>query len=170
MAMRVATGKPIYIYSGPIRSGKTTALMNWLAGKDNVAGILTPEVNGIRKLYDIAAREFFPFQAERESTAGEDQVTIGRFTFYQSAFARARLLLGAALKEHPRWLIIDEIGPLELNNHGFEPLVSQIICAFQADKFAGDLLLVVRDTLLEEVVSHYHIALYKLFDFGRQNQ
>jgi nucleoside-triphosphatase THEP1 len=156
----------LFICTGPIRSGKTTALMNGLAKTDRVAGILTPEVNGIRKLYDLKTRTYFPFQLEDDTNRSEPVITIGRFAFYESAFARARLILEAALQEQPRWLIIDEIGRLELQQHGFEPVVSKIIRRHQAGNLQGDLLIVVRDTLLNEVVSHYHIQRYQILHSG----
>jgi nucleoside-triphosphatase THEP1 len=153
----------LYICTGPIRSGKTTALMNGPAKTDRVAGVLTPDVNGIRKLYDLKTRTYFPFQSEDETNRREPVITIGRFAFYESAFARARLILEAALQEQPRLLIIDEIGRLELQGQGFEPVVGEVIRRHQAGQLHGDLLIVVRDTLLDEVLSHYHIQGYRIF-------
>jgi nucleoside-triphosphatase THEP1 len=157
---------PLYICTGPIRSGKTTALMNGPAKADRVAGVLTPEVNGIRKLYDLKTRTYFPFQIEDDTNRDEPVITIGRFAFYEAAFARARLILAAALQEQPRLLIIDEIGRLELQHHGFEPAAGEIIRAHQAGDLQGDLLIVVRDTLLNEMVSHYHIQCYQILHSG----
>ncbi|MDZ7344171.1 MAG: hypothetical protein ONA90_06615 [candidate division KSB1 bacterium] len=157
---------PIYIYTGPIRSGKTTALMNGPAKTAGVAGVLTPEVNGIRKLYDLKTRTYFPFQIEDDANRSEPVVTIGRFVFYESAFARARLILAATVQEQPRWLIIDEIGRLELQQRGFEPVAGKIIRAHHAGHLKGDLLIVVRDTLLKEVVRHYHIQRYRILHTG----
>ena len=154
--------KPIYILTGPIRNGKTTALMHWLAGKKNVAGILTPDLNGVRKLYDIGTQEYFPFQIEDNSSPCEASITIGRFAFYQSAFEKAKGILRNALQKQAQLLIIDEIGRLELNYDGFEPLISEVIRAHQSNHLQSDLLVVVRDSLMQKVLGHFGIERFEV--------
>ncbi len=152
----------IYIYTGAVRSGKTTTLMEELANQDGIAGVLTPDVNGVRKLYDLKTRTYFSFQSEADINSSEPVITIGRFAFYESAVARARHMLVAALQEQPRLLVIDEVGRLELRQQGFEPVVGVIIRAQQAGHLRGNLLIVVRDSLLDEVVSHYRLQRYRI--------
>ncbi len=54
----------IYILTGPVNSGKTTKLMNWVEKKSNVGGILTPVVDGKRHLYSIASQKYKIFELE----------------------------------------------------------------------------------------------------------
>ena len=53
------------------------------------------------------------------------------------------------------WLLIDEIGPLELNGSGLEPAITQVFAAHQ--KFNGNILCVVRDSILEKFIEHYKL-------------
>ena len=43
----------IYIYTGKIKSGKTTCLQKWAAVNNNIDGILAPIINGHRHLIRI---------------------------------------------------------------------------------------------------------------------
>ena len=83
-------------------------------------------------------------------------VTIGPFSFLASSFAWAREELKDALELNSRWLIIDEIGPLELAGKGLEPMVSEIVDKYERSK-DHHLILVVRENLLTKVVSHYNL-------------
>jgi nucleoside-triphosphatase len=151
------TFNQINILSGPVRSGKTTSLMKWLEGRDDAGGILTPDVEGVRFLYDVARRERHPFELAGEPMPGEPVVEIGRFRFYQSAFEQARRILLRDLEAAPAWLIIDEIGKLELKGEGLEPAAGLLISRYRDGNVTGKLLLVVRDYLLEEVREHYQL-------------
>ncbi len=138
--------------------------MQWLADKDHVSGFLSPDVNGMRKLYDLKTREYFPFQVDPLNILDEETITIGRFTFYQSALELGQRILSTALKEQPRLLVIDEVGRLELQGRGFEPMVGEIVRTQQAHQLKGNLLLVVRDSLLEAVIEHSRIACFQLLE------
>jgi nucleoside-triphosphatase THEP1 len=60
------------------------------------------------------------------------------------------------MENMPRYLVIDEIGPLELSGRGLEPMVSTILENYERSP-KQHLVLVVRDYLLEKVISHYHL-------------
>ena len=51
--------------------------------------------------------------------------------------------------------MIDEIGPLELNGDGLEPVISEIVNWL--DTFEGKLVLVVRDKLINDVIKKYKL-------------
>jgi nucleoside-triphosphatase THEP1 len=57
----------------------------------------------------------------------------------------------------PHWLIIDEIGPIELRGEGLEPQVSQILKEYPRTR-KNRLILVIRDQLLEKVLEHYNLS------------
>ena len=65
----------IFILSQPVKSGKTTLLKNWVDVQDNIGGILTPDVNNKRMLYDIAEKTYHTFQTHNP----ENSIGIGRF-------------------------------------------------------------------------------------------
>jgi len=56
------------------------------------------------------------------------------------------------------FLIIDEIGRLELNqNKGLEPALGVVINKFINKEVSGNLILVIRDYLLEECIEKYQL-------------
>lgn len=128
------------ILRGEIQSGKTTALQQWIQGK-NAVGILSPVVNGERFLYSIREAAYISFQSP-VSTA--ETISIGRFHFYQKAFDQANEILQQ--RTNAAWLILDEIGPLELRDQGFAPALKTILTDLTVN-----LMAVVRNSLVEEV-------------------
>ena len=81
---------------------------------------------------------------------------IGNYIFSIEVFDWAKRQIQKAVKTGNQWLIIDEIGPLELKGQGLEPAISEIL---QNYKLSRDhrLLLVVRENLIEEVIKHYQL-------------
>ena len=78
----------IYILAGDIRTGKTSALEEWIGTWDSVKGILCPddEDSELRYLYNIETAERFPLQVEE---AAESTVRVGRFNFLEDSFKLA---------------------------------------------------------------------------------
>lgn len=149
----------IYLFSGPVRAGKTTALYDWIADKTQVGGFLCPDVDGTRKLYEISTGRCYPFQAD--GPGGPADIRIGRFAFSAAGFALAGKIIDWSLARQPQWLVIDEIGKLELSDAGFAGLVKKVLLAHRSHDFTGDLLLVVRDFYLQQVIAHFDIQPYR---------
>jgi len=146
------TEKKTYILSGPIRSGKTTQLLNWSAGRNDVYGIITPEIEGKKVFMDVHSREQFTMEASAEDMA---IITIGRYVFRQSAFLKASKIIRDSIRNRQLfWLIIDEIGPLELKNEGFASVLKDAINSVNRKL---KILLVVREGLTEKVKNKFGI-------------
>jgi len=146
----------IYILTGAIRSGKTTALLHWSKSRNDVDGLLCPDdANGKRYFLKLKNKTIFKLEAEAETEA---IVTIGNFKFLRSAFNEANdYLILEASKTEPKYLIIDEIGKLELKNEGLNVSTKALISQFRS-KNNTHLILVVRDYLLDAVMEHYGIT------------
>lgn len=146
----------IYILTGAIRSGKTTALLHWSKSRNDVDGLLCPDdANGKRYFLKLKNKTIFKLEAEAETEA---IVTIGNFKFLRSAFNEANdYLILEASKTEPKYLIIDEIGKLELKNEGLNVSTKALISQFRS-KNNTHLILVVRDYLLDAVLEHYGIT------------
>jgi len=147
----------IYIFSRPIHSGKTTGLLNWCNEQENVAGILMPDIDGRRKIYDINTKEIFDIECIDPDNSTEPLTTVGRFNFYTSAFEKANAILINALSNNPGWLVIDEAGKLELDGKGFYPALATFINLYNSNTAKGNLLITVRDSLCDEVISFFKI-------------
>jgi nucleoside-triphosphatase THEP1 len=145
----------IYILSRPIRSGKTTQLLEWLKTHTVTAGILTPDIGGKRMIYDIARNKYHSFEVDQ--TYGADVIMVGKFLFAKTAFTLAQEIIEKAMTSHYDWTVVDEVGKLEIEQgEGFEPAILRLVKAFQSGK-EGKLLLVIRDTLLIKAMEKYEL-------------
>lgn len=156
--------RPIHILCAPVQSGKTTALLRWSENRPRLGGILCPDKDGLRYLLTLHDRVLHPYQMSDESFAEskEEVISIGRFRFRAATFALARQALLADVERPVDWLVIDEIGKLELKNQGLEPAATKVVRRFQMGQTTGNLLLVVRSELLEAVLDFYDIKYHRL--------
>jgi nucleoside-triphosphatase len=144
----------IYIFTGEIKSGKTTRLEKWLAENTGSDGILAPCVNGKRYLKRIKTGETKLLEYE-----GDDQkielTKICNYNFLKSVFDWGQTEIYDAYSQKPKWLIIDEIGPLELKGKALEPMVSKVLNESNSENI--NIVLVVRKILIEKVIENYKL-------------
>jgi nucleoside-triphosphatase THEP1 len=138
-----------YILSGPVGSGKTTKLVEWSSARKDVAGILTPVKEKKRVFTDVQSGEQWKMEALKDE---QDPIHIGKYRFSRESFDRASTLL-RSLIHTPGWLVIDEIGPLELKGEGFGFVLQDIL-----KERKGKLLLVVREGLAERVIHTFRMS------------
>ncbi|MBA3648275.1 MAG: hypothetical protein H0W62_06960 [Chitinophagales bacterium] len=154
--MNVAERK-IWILSGPVQSGKTTRLLMWLHNKKNVWGILTPVINGQRFFMDASNKEIFAMEAIQGET---DVIAVGKYIFSKDAFVMAEKVLQNSIHKKG-YLIVDEIGKLEIRGEGFCNVLFEIL------NHAGQelrLILVIREELLDAVLQFWNINKYQNFN------
>ncbi|MBK7567281.1 MAG: hypothetical protein IPI31_05585 [Bacteroidetes bacterium] len=152
--------KKALIVTGPINSGKTTRLTEWCKNRNDVYGILTPKINGKRVFVDVATGDQFEMEALEHE---ENVLSIGKYIFSVSGFVRAKNILKNATNRKNGWIIIDEVGPLELKGEGFEVELKELLNS-KDDSFK--VIIVVRESLVEEVVSYFGIATnFEMFTF-----
>ncbi|MEJ2053389.1 MAG: nucleoside-triphosphatase [Calditrichaceae bacterium] len=151
----------IYIYSGPVRSGKTSKLDQWIKKQRSVDGVLAPVIENKRHLKFIAAGDKFLIETELDD---ESKVyRVGRYKFLKSVFRDAVEYLDKLRKNPSEWIVIDEIGWLELDGQGLEPAVSELLNELKyTDTY---ILLVVRDFLKGKIISHYKFEPEKINEF-----
>jgi nucleoside-triphosphatase THEP1 len=138
----------ILILTAEKQTGKTTLLQQFCKDNNDVAGILTPIVNGKRVFYNIAGKEYFEMEASKD----ESKLVIGKYIFSAAGFKKANDMLTQESKRNDiNYLIIDEIGPLETKyQQGFYTTLISVL----RSSFNYNLLLVVRPSLIEEVLSY----------------
>ncbi len=159
----------IFIFAAPVKSGKTTTLMNWVGDKKNIGGILAPDIDGLRRLYTLRDRQLHDYQLSEEAATAakpEEMVTICKFNFAAPAFASARQILLEDSRQDFDWVVVDEIGKLELKGEGLEPAAVQVIEDYKTGKANGRLLLIIRDELVEQAVKHYQLGEYNIIHLG----
>lgn len=145
----------IYIFSQPIRTGKTTLLHNWVKGQKSIGGILMPDIEGKRKIYDIHRKLYHDMQLS-ENEGALHVIQVGKFRFSGEVFELSKEVLKREMDFGPEWLVVDEVGKLEVEqNSGFEPMVSELIDHYKNEDTKGKLLLVIRDSLLSKAFDLY---------------
>lgn len=151
----------IQILTGPIRSGKTTALWHWSKMRSDTGGVLSPDVGALRSLHNVRTSERIAWQ--KQEVTDDTDLIIGRFVFDQRAFSTAVGWLDAHLMDPEiGYVILDEIGPLELKGRGWDPWLRGALDHFGEKT----LIVVVRDFLLDEVVEKYGWHTSEVVDRG----
>jgi nucleoside-triphosphatase THEP1 len=138
----------VIIWTGPIHSGKTTRLADWLKGRD-AGGILTPKTDGKRWFRDLAGGRTFLMDASENS---KSVVQVGKHCFDAAAFSEASGIIRQAINRH-EWLVMDEIGPLELRGEGFADILQEVMLRQQAG-----LVLVIREGLVNPITEKFSIT------------
>ncbi len=147
----------LIILSGAIQTGKTTALTNWVKNRTDTAGILTPVESGKRYFLELPGNNKYAMEA------ADDEVlllAVGRFLFSAAHFERAIDYLQHSLQQ-PQWkyIIIDEVGPLELKQQkGFWPVLQSLL----KKEINAIPIIVVRDKLLAEAAAFFTGAGYNV--------
>lgn len=120
-------------------------------------GILTPVgENGKRYFLDLASKATWPMEAVDGET---ETLSIGRFVFSATGFQRAVEVIRDSINK-PGWLVIDEIGPMELRGEGFSEILRQ--CLIERK---NNLLLIIRKGLEGTVCECFGIGGICVFKF-----
>jgi nucleoside-triphosphatase len=152
----------ITIFSGPVHSGKTTALMEWVQENNNAKGILMPDINGKRMFYDIGNKTFFPAMANPNENAEDEIISVGKYSFSKRAFEKANEILAGAIEKNPSIIIVDEVGKLELKGGGLCDAVKLLVSYSRKEELK--LLFVVRDELIQAVRQYFGLEKEKLIN------
>jgi len=82
----------VYILSDAIRTGKTTALQQWVEKTKSVTGFLSPDIDGKRMFLDIQTGKLIPME-----TSNKDLI-VGKYAFDTNSFKYAENKLLEAWK------------------------------------------------------------------------
>ncbi len=151
LTQQPASPQQLFILSAPVQSGKTTSLLKWSENRNDVFGIFTPVVDDKRMFMNAHNRQLFLMEAKE----GEKEVlSVGRFVFSKHGFTTAVQIIRDSINKEG-WLVVDEIGPMELRGEGFSEVVKELL-----QKRQGKTLLVVREkeNVLERVQEFFGIT------------
>jgi len=141
----------VLVLTGPVHAGKTTllggCLAAWRARGLACDGFLSPAAAGGAgtgyDLLEIGTGRRRPY-LRRDGGAGTER--IGPYAFVPETLERARAILRDAGPEG--LLVVDEVGPRELEGGGLWPALRAALAVR-----TGTFLLVVRDTILDDVAA-----------------
>jgi len=147
----------ITIISGEKQSGKTTYLMNFLKSKiaegklyEGFVAIGTFK-DGVRnsfRLIDISTKEEMMFMMT-EPISNSKQ--IGKFYINQKGLIFGENILKKALNSSCNGVVIDEIGPFELNNEGWAESLKLLL---NTNK---EIIVTVRTEILQRIISFFEL-------------
>ena len=174
----------IYLLVGEKQEGKTTSLQKWLLQKQSenkgggsvgsFRGLLSPDKDGLRHFVLIGNNEdriveVSQKEVENNNSEAQTQLESGEifkigmcFYFKQSVFDWATTELHNNIKEAATidkiWIIVDEIGPLEIKKEkGFDSVVKDVYSNLSlfAESKDKNVLFVVRKSMVEEFIEKY---------------
>ena len=135
--------------------------MHWVHECHDCGGILTPDIEGLRHLYNVKTGTTIAWQ--KPVSDAPDDVLVGRFVFDSTAFDQAVGWLDDHLKDSPiKCMILDEVGPLELSGKGWDTWLRKAL----ANPSEKEFILVVREGLVDKVVDHYELTEYEVVEKG----
>ena len=138
----------ITIVTGEIDAGKTRYLHE-RASRSGIAAWLSVKSLPGYDLLMLPAGGRIPLARPTGSDVPRGWFPFRRFFFNPAAFAAAESCWAALDGPPPKELILDEIGPLELEGRGFAPLLRIFLSA------GSDLTVSVRPSLLEAVPDYF---------------
>ncbi len=159
----------IYIISGKTRSGKTTFLKSIVkdlktSGK-NIGGIIAHGIDREGERYGFEIEDVSTGQkillSSRKEKPGSIQT--GRFYFYPEGLAFGIKALSEFLEKRD-WLVIDEVGYLELKGQGWFEAIEKAM-----EQPGLNMIWVVRKRILEEVLSQWPYFNFYIMDINNED-
>jgi nucleoside-triphosphatase THEP1 len=159
--------KPVFIISGEINQGKTSLT------RDVVAELIKKglRVNGfltIGNTNDTSRNSYYirdintGFEENLCSTKIDKQKpNFGRFYFEEKAIQAGRKIIEQSLTTPTDLLVIDELGPMEINNKGWAPAIEKVV-----KQNAVAQLWVVRKKLVNPIMRKWNIGNVIVFELG----
>jgi nucleoside-triphosphatase THEP1 len=155
----------IFVICGEVHKGKTTIAKKVVADlQENdltVSGLISEsEVN------ESGQKTYFTediISGAREMLCSENQLPggfkSGRFNFSEKGVNHGHQILERTLNEPTNLVVIDEIGPLEINNKGWAPAIEQLLIQNNTPQ-----LWIVREELLNIVLRKWNIGDVYIFN------
>lgn len=146
---------------GPIGSGKTSRLETLYADHPHGDGFLAKKVFRGKQTYGydlvrLSTKENFPWMIHDDFYRNEfeSEARVGPFHVDLHRLAFLKTMYQTMIRDCVTPIFLDEVGPWELSGQGLDPIIPTLVLA------PGDCYIAVREELLPQVISHYHIKKY----------
>ncbi len=154
----------VTIITGPINTGKTTWLMKDFDSRKNADGFACKKVKNNDEhigyeLVHLATGETCQFirKINHIPEGWNEAFRLGmHYTFSKEGFTFAEKICDEALAKGVSSFYLDEVAHLELKGQGFANILRRILSA------DIDLVLVVREALIEKICKSFGIKEYKI--------
>jgi len=159
----------IFLVTGPVQAGKTTFLTSVAELLENehiaVGGFLCPGTftSGLRAGFDLKQIGSDLVLCLATDRSREGYLKFRRFWFNPQAFTRGQSWIDQCLEQHKEILIIDEVGPMELEGGGWSSMLDGL-----AEKKGPVQCWSVRKALVQEVMERWQIGSGQVIDIGQE--
>jgi len=159
----------IFILTGKINEGKTTfarRLVDILAaGGLKPAGFFSigNANDHTRHAYSIINIQSGAVHALCSAEPGKNKMKVGRFYFDESGVEAGRRIITGSLNQGNDFLVIDEIGPFEINDQGWAPAIET---AIRSQPIAH--LWIVRESLVRPMIRKWNVGDVYVFNVSRE--
>lgn len=156
---------PIIIITGRVQEGKTSfagrIIRNLKEKNFRIAGFLATGVheNGKRIGYNLFDIETLKEIELSNNIGNEQHLKVGRYYFNPPGMMRGLEILKPGNLTDKQLIVVDEIGPLELDDQGWSHSVEELIRTTSIPQ-----LWIVRSGLVESVVKKWNVKDFHLFD------
>jgi nucleoside-triphosphatase THEP1 len=164
---KTASGRKVFIITGTIRGGKTTfakKIIDFLRStKITVGGLLSERltVDSVTTGYDIVNIETGEKEAFLRTEADSGDRKIGRFMICEKGLKEGRQVLSDILHRENIFVVIDEVGLLEIQNNGWADCITDLL-----EKSSNHLLITIRDIYVDEVKNKFNLTGAIIFDIS----
>lgn len=148
----------IFVVTGEVHTGKTTFVRNLVErlreNKVTIAGFLSKGAfsNGERSEFILIDLESCMEVPLASVEAKQGWTRFRKFYFDPQVIRMGEMIVEAALGGDPDLIVIDEVGPMELQGQGWSDLLELLDREYRTNQ-----LWVVRDQVLQEVLDQWNI-------------
>lgn len=153
----------IYIISGEINQGKTRKIESLYRRQAQGAGFISRKIldGSTIQGYEIAdlvtgQHKTLALKVDLLPEGWDETARCGIFSFSARAIAFAEAVVEEAILNGSAPIFIDEIGPLELKNQGFAPLLKKVLHT------GKDLYFTARRSCVQDIRTFFQIDDYEL--------
>ncbi|MFW5974633.1 MAG: nucleoside-triphosphatase [Bacteroidota bacterium] len=149
----------IFILTGDVDEGKTTTARKITSllkvGGYQVAGFFSAKLQEGANKHSYAVEEISSGRQVLLCSPQADTgpVRTGRFYFSEEGLSFGRNILLQAAEQPPDLIVVDELGPLELNDKGWTPALEQVL-----NQSSIPQLWIVREKLVNIIMRKWHIG------------
>ncbi len=162
--------KPVFILTGKINQGKTT-LTSQIVSRLREEGILVKGLLTLGNTNDSQRSAYFikdidtGEQTELCSTRPDRQKpNYGRFYFEEKGIQLGCNLIEQSMEEPTDLVIVDELGPLEINDRGWAPAIEKVVESNTSAQFW-----VVREKLIKPMMRKWNVGEVIVFRLEEDN-
>ncbi len=157
--------KPVFILTGRINQGKTSLtrqIVSQLKEEGfSLKGFLTlgNTNNSRRNAYSIKDIETGEQTPLCSTHPGKQKSNYGRFYFEEKGFQEGCRIIEQSMAEPTDLIVIDELGPMEINDRGWAPAIEKVVESNSSAQFW-----VVREKLIKPMIRKWNVGDIILFD------